>query len=331
VHRKAVLSFLSAIQAENIEDSGGEWVHASCPFASYLHEKGTDSRPSFGIRVGKNGKSSVFHCFSCATSGLLQKLVYLVWVLSGIYPAKAATVIWDEEMFESELDSLTTVRTFPIEFKIRPSTTLVPVEITSKYPLVNDDVVIEWLHVTRKISDSVIEHFGIREARDLYDESMVVFPVLTVHGEVADLYARYINQKRFFRMNAAYTESDVDYKATHLFFGGHGINIWKPIWIVEGAIDCMRLHTLGITNTIACLGGPKREQFSNLYAPAGVVLAFDADLAGRRFTEVGLSLVKTDRVWRVDWGSVGITDPGELESKDQLREAVKSIRRLRWR
>jgi hypothetical protein len=54
-----------------------DWVTLECPFAGALHSKGTDTDPSFGIRIGGKGE---FNCFSCGTKGrtlhnLAQRLV----------------------------------------------------------------------------------------------------------------------------------------------------------------------------------------------------------------------------------------------------------------
>jgi len=46
-----------------------DWVMLKCPFAEWTHSKGTDTNPSFGIKINDTGNSG-YHCFSADTTFL---------------------------------------------------------------------------------------------------------------------------------------------------------------------------------------------------------------------------------------------------------------------
>src|SRR3989337_380855 len=63
MNRQALLKLADILGLQYISASPS-WLKASCPFASKTHEKGTDYRPSFGIKIDKQ---SHFHCLAGET------------------------------------------------------------------------------------------------------------------------------------------------------------------------------------------------------------------------------------------------------------------------
>jgi len=51
----------------------GDWVMGSCPFSPWKHKGGSDSTPSFGIKISE-AEPSGFNCFSCQEKGSLRSL-----------------------------------------------------------------------------------------------------------------------------------------------------------------------------------------------------------------------------------------------------------------
>lgn len=69
---EGVVKYLQALGAQEPEVKG-EWVNAPCPLAPFFHKSGTDSRPSFGVRLETGG----FNCWACK-SGTLTTLIQLI-------------------------------------------------------------------------------------------------------------------------------------------------------------------------------------------------------------------------------------------------------------
>lgn len=65
---------LSELGIEVIHKNGRGWLIASCPFAPYRHEFGTDRNPSFFIKINEQGFSG-YNCLSCHSKGNVHRLI----------------------------------------------------------------------------------------------------------------------------------------------------------------------------------------------------------------------------------------------------------------
>lgn len=81
----------------------GNWVQASCPFAKWTHEKGTDSNPSWGVSVHLE-KSSWHQCMTCGEKGTLGDLVWALRHKRQKYPELFAGVDWKTALEIAEED-----------------------------------------------------------------------------------------------------------------------------------------------------------------------------------------------------------------------------------
>ena len=108
------------------------------------------------------------------------------------------------------------------------------------------------LHVTRESLDEL----GLlnKGGYDLYQDRVVI-PIRDKYGKVIGFTARAMDDKQPKYLNSA--DSALFHKSQVLF----GINdAWKQaikvdkMFLVEGAPDCMRLHSIGVENTVAALG-----------------------------------------------------------------------------
>jgi hypothetical protein len=333
--------FLTLLGVENIKsDVASGWVRASCPLAPWLHGRGRDNKPSFGIKVPEeDGKAPYFHCFACESSGRLPKLLHDLTQLSGDRLIDASNFLSQFELFDEEPDSN---RRGPKRIRLddkyaSPLLTdrevkqnkAVPEECLLKYPLLAEKSdlnahadALRWLAHTRGISLQSIAKFQLRlYVEPVLEEIGVIFPILSRDGEqVLDLWVRLISQKKFFRLTKDYTGSAVDYHAPNLWFGNHLYETSKPLVLVEGAIDALRLHTLGIKNVLASFGGPSREQVESLYAPA-VYLGYDNDGengAGAKYTKRLVDMLQVPAISVLPWEVVGIKDAGELKNEAQF-------------
>lgn len=110
----------------------------------------------------------------------------------------------------------------------------------------------------------------------------------------------------------------------------------KGLILVEGSIDCIRMHQHGYCNTVAILGNNLSEKQKRLIVklrPKSVYLFFDADAGGVRAIESAQSLSAKYPVKVVKYpkGTKNY-DPAKLESSQidaQLRKAVPLLRVMR--
>ena len=65
---------LSELGIDVLHKNGRGWLVASCPFAPYRHEFGTDRNPSFFIKINDQGFSG-YNCLSCHSKGNVHKLI----------------------------------------------------------------------------------------------------------------------------------------------------------------------------------------------------------------------------------------------------------------
>lgn len=334
MQRDGVNIFLAKLGAENVTD-GGDWIRCSCPLAPYRHPKGTDSRPSFGIKVNDVGASG-WYCFTCDMGGSLLRLVHALWWLSEEYPEEAASAIWDHEFWDNGIESLIRGMKVHPRMLVKDDITYgpVPQPILDKYPLIpRGSEVWDWLVDVRRISPKAIRDFKLRKFIDDQGRLGVIFPKIARDGEtVKDMHVRMIGEKIFFRLNERMTQSPIPYHAKELLFGNHLIFRERPLWLFEAPLDAMRLYSLGVTNVGATCGPPNSHQLLNIYAPMGVIAAFDSDTSGERFKARVKQELSTPVVYTVEWSQlVGADgkpkkDGNEVDDIEQVKEVLRKRR-----
>jgi len=342
--RNGVVAFLEALRCQNINANAGGWVRASCPLAPWLHAKGRDAHPSFGVRPATDKENAGFHCFSCGTSGSLPKLLHNLTWLSGERPLAASRVLMYSDWVDQE-PQCTVVgrRRIKIHDKFASKGPVrafqrnepVPEVVLDRYPpLIGSDLtdaadVLRWLVEERRISEEVVARYQLRLFSDhITGDVGVVFPVLSRDSDrVLDMYVRMTGEKAFFRLNAQLSGSPVDYKAPNLWFGNHLYKPDAPVMLVEGPIDAMRLSTLGVANVLAACGEPSRMQLAGVSSLV-VHVAFDADASGREFAKKALRLLSAPVRRIIEWDVGGIKDAGDLQDKAQLAAIFNASRRI---
>jgi hypothetical protein len=333
--------FLMLIGARQIvKDVERGWIRCSCPLAVATHKHGTDSSPSFGVKIpNQEGKAPYFHCYSCGATGPLSQLLFDVEMIFNTPFREAAEYLSNFQIFNDRLNAVSEnkrrVKVYDrfINWQDKRDmlcNPIIPDSVLEHYPLLSEKSrlnahyeVLSWLTVERRITLQAITKFQLRlYVDDLLDRQGVIFPILSKDGKfVYDLWVRLIDEKRFFRLTANMTNSLVDYRAPNLWFGNHVYTTERPLVLVEGAIDALRLYSLGVENVIASFGAPSREQIASIYAPI-IYLGYDNDGdggAGANMTKKLLRELQVPAMSVLDWGTVGLKDAGELTSEAQLR------------
>ena len=360
---KEFLIALGITEISERETDEGNWLQASCPLAPWKHASGVDRHPSFGVRIPtKEGESPYFHCFACNSGGSLPRLIHNLQMLSGEHYSEATQILLSMDLGEG--DDKLSVDTGKIRKRVRVDKFAdyeerlnntqtrkalpVPENILAGFPSLsvdNDEThyVRRWLIEERGVSEQAIQDYGLRQyfgGRNDYDLG-VVFPVISRDsvGSTLDLWVRMVHDKQFFRLSHDRIFCPVEYKAPHLWFGNHLVTPkTKNIFLVEGALDALRLYSLFTIHSpdwvvLASLGGPSKMQLDGFpcYTSA-VYVAYDADQAGVQFAQKAASYisshVKPPALYALDWGVAGIKDAGDLVDRAQLAEVVKKRIRL---
>lgn len=101
----------------------------------------------------------------------------------------------------------------------------------------------------------------------------------------------------------------------------------RSLILVEGPLDCMRLHQYGYFGALSVLGGGLSLAQAKLVKSLArsVCLAFDNDDAGRSFDADARKKLKGLPVWSVDWSRVQRKDPGECDEVDLQRLQLDTL------
>lgn len=341
-----IREFCERLGLKNIKvDKDRGWVNTSCPFAPFKHKNGLDTKPSFGISISKEDHRPHYKCFSCDESGDLRSLLHNMLWLYGKPFGEAQTYLQQKhpEIFNFEdTDHSNKKKRIKVDKllsaweKEKHINSPVPKVVLDKYPLLYGDTdwdalnisqieiaeIKHYLEVKRGILPRFGEMYQLRYYKADYGALGVIFPIISrgEKQETIDLWVRLIDSKKNFRLSANLSESPHDYHAPSSWFGEHLFDSKIPTILVEGAIDALRLKSLGAAaNVYACLGNPSKEQLQNPNILTRVVyLGFDSDEAGVKFARNALALVAAPKIYLLDWSKVGKKDAGDLETREQL-------------
>lgn len=312
------------------QEKNGNWIQVSCPLAFKTHAGGRDETPSCGVSIGED--ISVVHCFTCGTHKLSDVLHILTWT-KGV-KKDVHKYFLEHEFLGSEDTKKTEYKDkFVIESEIPEP---VPQEVLSLFePIKNASDYLTF----RGISLQYAYDYGLLYGRQITTaqnktwSNFLVFPIKDLDNKTYWLHFRSIEGKRFWHGKPEHFGYDFEWGRTDSWFGIQFLDITKPIILVEGIADCLRLRTLGLSNVIASHGGITRKSKKLIRLvnmnPKMVYLGFDANEAGQRMAEEAKKVFKCPtRV--LDWSKVGCDDPGELKSKEDLETVLKDERNFKF-
>ena len=334
--KEAVIRFLQAIGAQNIKETA-EWINCSCPLALWKHEKKTDRHPSAGISISDTNMST-WLCYTCTPSAKpAESLLGAIWVASGSYPYEASKILSEEEIFDDEnQEQKIEVRTFDIwQDWVKPKQKdVLPRPVIDAFPLLSDlDTKLateakRWLFQERNINPGVINVFGLR----FWEErNCILFPLVDHKGEIKVIRIRNVVQKKFYTLTPEMVGlEDMTFpkiKNTGVWFGLDKAQWDKPLLLVEGEIDSMRLYSLGWTNVIAsCSAAVTKSQVSMLCG-SHYLMGFDNDAAGREAnTRVSRMIKDPTSIRIIKWAK---KDAGNLNSVRELDDAILNAKLIR--
>jgi len=322
------------------------FVNTYCIFAPWLHESGKDTRPSFGISINDEGES-FYYCFGCTPEGRnLTWVLHLIWLFTGEYPFETAKIYLNHEIFSNEEDD----QDFPEFYDIWEENNIsvieeknnlyeIPASILKKFPLLQGSNN-RFAHMcknyfkARKIDEWAVHFAGVRYNPNNFS---VVYPMTLPNSKIYLLRERLIFAKKIWTVSQERAKSKIPFsklKYSGALFGAHLVDWEKPVTIVEGGEDLLRLYTLGYFNAVGVLTTSfTKAQLEVLKRAPMLIVGFDADKAGERATYRLCNLVKGEiPVARVNWNDAGIgikgelcKDSGDLLSRSQIADVFSNM------
>jgi 5S rRNA maturation endonuclease (ribonuclease M5) len=322
--KRELIALLYKLGIKPIDESDG-WVKVSCPLAETNHLSKQDNNPSAGFKINDNGPS-VFHCFVCGSRSIESILNTYKW-------KKGVDVIG--EYLKNELQEKPEQVIYKEKFTKKIEPVPVPDEVLKNFK-------------SLKLAKSYLEKRGIdyeiaKQHGLLYCHSVItaqgkiwknaiLVPIRDLDFKTYWIHFRSIESKFFWHGKPSHFNLNMEWGRDDSFFGMEYIDITKPVVLVEGAFDCLRLKTLGLENVIATHGGishksKKLKRLRNL----SVISGFDADDAGDKFYKAVEKFFQKE-IPRLDWKKVGAKDPGELKSREDLEKVLNTNKlNLRFR
>lgn len=324
--KESVIEFFGVIgvPSHELKISDG-WVNCRCLLASMTHPSGRDSRPSAGISYNSRGPS-FYSCFGCSQGQVhnLYELLFLLWLADGVYEWEAADFLLYHEI-EAIRDAVAPTRADKwAQFAEDSAPKPIPPSVLKRFPLLSRAHVCSEYLLSRGISYEAAERYGVRVHKEY---PLLIFPYTDAQAVPYVMLARNIERKSMFMVNEKLAPSlhkFATFRDIGVWFGYHHIDWSKPVLLVEGALDLLRLATLGVSNVIASSGSSVTLcQLRTLHAPS-YVLGFDADVPGNRATAFSQSTLGAERCHILRWDTVACKDPGELKDEGQLRSAIEA-------
>lgn len=322
----------------NLKKVGGNF-RGACPFHG-------EKTPSFYVTPSRQ----IWHCFGCSEGGdvftFIQKIEHLDFrqaleMLAEQTGVELPSFDPRQAKLKSEQDLLYKINGFGAEFYHRVLFSpqgKSALEYIQKRGL-KPETLEEWkigfspaepqslqkALAKHKITQRELVQAGIYaqgEGKYTYDrfKNRVTFPIFNLRGQVVGFSARIIDQSQFAKyVNSA--ESLV-YKKSESLFGifqaKDSIIKAKSVVVVEGQLDCISSHQMGLKNVVATSGTAFTEIHAKLVKRLAsiVKLCFDADSAGQK------ALRKTAEILLRDSLDVQVVilpagkDPDELIRKD---------------
>lgn len=304
-----------------------EFVNAKCPLAFFSHKYGEDRKPSFGIKV--SASRSYYYCFTCSPyPQRLIRLLHNYWLMHGKYPYEAAKVLLTEDS-----DHVPEARKDQWE-EVKKEIIPLSKYVTNQFPQIRYETEGKAIQCKRYlerrgIPEWVYNYCGVR-----YDPKYgsLIFPLTNCKGEIFMLRARSISRKKMWTICPEIMS--LDYKFPRLsdvgiFFNSHLIDRAKPVMVVEGSEDAMRLISLGYFNVIAsATSAITQEQISSINAGM-IILGMDNDRSGKMANiRVLRALRGKSMMYIADWGIVGKKDAGELKTREELNMVIDNLKSL---
>lgn len=269
---------LAEVDIPIIHRNRRNWLVAKCPFAEYLHEYGTDTNPSFFIKIAADGYSG-FNCFTCKQTGNLTRLFDKLGSLRGHdYNSLSIRAMLEEtpDSFEEwDRNSEEEIKLVPLDqqiyFRMYPSA------LKSKSA-------VKYLQ-QRDISKETVELLNLRHDPD---EARILFPVFGAEDRLYGFTGRTtLSKSQWPSSKFAKVKDYSGLKKDRLILGEHLIQEDKPILLVEGLFAYANMYEIGVDefcSPVASMGSHLSTYQASILTDYGlpIYVLYDNDAAGEQ-------------------------------------------------
>jgi len=291
---------LRKIGLKKVTDRNSD-IMACCPNPNHH-----DNNPSWGV---SKSEPHLHGCFSCGYKGTLFNLLTDI----GGYSIEQAAALCDIRVgYKGEYRKLPTFSTGSENKK-----ELSPLEKSVLYPFTFDDNVVDYMVNKRGIELTTCMKTGL-----LYDrmQRRIIFPWFW--GELlTGVTGRAIDDNPYKML--PYNETK---KGGTFYLPSRNLRSDKPLVLVEGEIDALKVYQAGFTNVAAIGFGRFTDTHKNLLIDSGVydiVCFFDADPTGHHLTKfVSKRMGKVANVKSVDYSP--------FYKGEKLDPAKLNVKKLRF-
>jgi DNA primase len=263
----------------------GGWVNSKCPLAPYTHAGGVDKKPSFGIAINEQGKSS-YNCYACGHKGHVENLVRDFQEFSG---EDYSDLLEEVIEVESSISLPSFEENFKRKFNQRAKQKKKLKPLSDKayenifIPAVKNKEAVKYLKA-RGITKQAVESLNLQ-----YDkkDKRILFEVRDYDCNLYGYTGRTILDPKDYPNDKYYKVKDYfGLEKKEFILGEDRFEEGKPVLVVEGLFAFARLLSVGaenIFNVCALLGNRltegKRDRLIEFNHP--VYLALDDDEGGR--------------------------------------------------
>lgn len=281
-------------------ESGDELI-AACP--QHLTRTGSvDAHPSWSINL----QTGLFLCFSCGYRGSLYTLVMDIEGVADIDTARDFIV-------KGNLKNA--IARIPGAYTPARSRQGIPETQLSGYTTPP-----AWACRARDLSAESCAHYGV--LWDIYEESWIL-PIRDHDGFLLGWQEKSQVGRMFKNFPPGVKKSSTLF-GYHVFPGGRMI-------VVESPLDAVRLHSVGLSGAVATYGAiVSRQQVQLMTAADEIVMALDADAAGRKASRELLSqtrgVLKSVRFFT--YKDDECKDPGDMSPEQILTGIAEAKSRV---
>jgi len=283
-----ISAILKAMGCDRIREDEND-VHARCPMAPWLHERGVDKRPSFGVSINDRGHSK-YNCFSCKIGG--HDLKMLVWQWEELSGKKLPEEMWDWlftteilELDESEDDPFAPEACAPAHDTL-PESFWTPFAGSVPRYLLN-----------RGISLDTARTWGLGHDKA---RKRLMFPIRNENGELVGMMGRKTSSAvpgpKYVTLSGV--------KKGRYLYGENLIVRGDSVILVEGTMDVLHVWENGQPDVRGIFGSTltKEQALTLVRWGKDVVFFLDNDIAGIKGTLKGIKLLEGRvPVWAVKY------------------------------
>lgn len=276
------------------------WVVCRCPMARWRHERGTDTKPSFGLRIGHDHT----HCFSCDWSSSYSDLLYRLAVFAKGNKVAGERIRAADHYLETECKTVLQIgKVEEDEFDEKDEIVEWEEWRVSGYMPAYDHPYLKTRNVPHEVAALMDFRYDLQRQR-------LGVPVRDFDGRLMGFHGRDVTGTSQIPY-LAYTKPQYN---RPIWLGEHWLNFSKPVLIVESVFDLARALQVYRNSCCPLMASINKAKGQRLSEALWMVLMFDPDKAGQRAAQKMRGFLPDTQF--VEPGlPAGYGDPGDMEAE----------------